>query len=490
MSRFVFEKDIFQKKFVMANGLRNRAKSIVPDCDSVCPVNSDKGNAYKGLLGQELLADVVHYLRGEVVIDKKMSDLALEFESEVENQVFFKNKELCTVFKDIVSSFFFENSSRSGHADVSILRFRPASKAKEFGKFVVDVFLDSETRHKLLEISDNNDNPLDDIVSRSYMGAGVLRLLKTEREYARIFSDELRGLFELMNRDLRSVLDGKDDVAGNLEFLLTYYLFIYLSQVALRLDRDLKGETPDNNIVYFKVAKEPVSEDRDCVAQGWRKIERRTGRIFKHLTVLNMLNCHDNSCPYATYSDLYEIYKNEIDNRPAMEEALDYIIDQYTKAYTYDTDIPGEDVVFPVFSSDQKNDLPEERFKQKVQYLYDCVSRQLDSKGSRRSVVSNVAGNYDHILKMRFVKSWGQLGHMVMISNEDLIRMIQVCQRNSDRMDPERGIQINDLFAEFAERRLYMDGKTRQYVIDHLVRINLIDSKCDSEEAQYVKRIR
>ncbi len=57
------------------------------------------------------------------------------------------------------------------------------------------------------------------------------------------------------------------------------------------------------------------------------------------------------------------------------------------------------------------------------------------------------------------------------------------------KTDPERGIPIRDLFEEFNRRGLCMDGKTRQYIIDYLIDINLIDSKCDSEEAQYVRRI-
>ena len=59
----------------------------------------------------------------------------------------------------------------------------------------------------------------------------------------------------------------------------------------------------------------------------------------------------------------------------------------------------------------------------------------------------------------------------------------------SSYMDKERGIQISDLFKEFDKRRLFFDGKTKQFIIDYLVDVNLIDSKCDSEEAQYVKRI-
>lgn len=208
------------------------------------------------------------------------------------------------------------------------------------------------------------------------------------------------------------------------------------------------------------------------------------------MIVLNMLNCHKNDSAYLSYSELYKIYEFRSEERKQMDEALDYIIDQYTVVHaTYSTDTPGEYVDFSQVKKPDESDSVL-RFRQKVIYLYNCVSLQLDSKEQRRNVVAYAAGNYNHILKMRFVKSWGQLGQMMMITNEDLITMISICQRTSDRMIPERGIQISDLFKEFKSRGLCMDGKSKQFMIDYLVQINLIDSKCDSEEAQYVKRIR
>jgi len=488
MSSFVFDKDIFQKKFIMGTSFRNRAKSTASDCDSVCPNNSDNGNAYKGYLSKELLSDAIHYLKGEVLTDKKIDDLETKLESEIEKQITFENAELQGVFKDVIRSFYFEKSNNNEGESVSLLRYQPASKAKDFGKFIVDVFLEDETKKKFLEIFDDDSNPLDDIVSKSYLSLQVLKTLNGDREYSRIFSEDLKPLFVQMNKDFCAALDGRNDVVGDMKFLLTYYLFVYLSQIALRLDSDLDGKDNDDFVVFFKSAKEPVSEDRDCVVQGWKKVERKTSKVFKHLIVLNMLNCHDNKTPYNTYSELYKEYEANENIRSEMNAALDYIIDQYTKVYKHDTDIPGINVDFSAIEL-PANDNSVESFKRKVQYLYQCVSYQLDSKNYRQNVVSYVAGNYNHILKMRFVKSWGQLGHMMIINNEDLIRMIQICQRNSTYMDEERGIQISDLFTEFTNRRLYLDGKTKQYIIDYLVSINLIDSKCDSEEAQYVKRI-
>jgi len=488
MSTFVFDKDIFQKKFIMGDSFKNRAKSTADGCDSICPNNSDNGNAFKGYKGSEILADTIHYLKGEVVQDKKVDNLEEKLASEIQSQVSFEDDELKKVFNDIISSFYFEKGTDVKNNSISLLRYMPASKEKDFGKFIVDVFMDDVTKKRFLEVFDNNENPLDDIVSNSYLSLNILKNLKREQEYSRIFEEDLGSLFDLMNKDFQAALSSRNNVIAELEFLLSYYLFIYLSQIALRFDSDLEGKNSDHYIAYFKALKESVSEDRECVVQGWRKIERKTSKVFKHLIVLNMLNCHDNSIKYMTYSDLYSTYENDISIRSHMDEAIDYIIDVYTQKYKHDTDIPGVTVDFSKIeypNIDNSIDM----FKAKIKYLFQCVSFQLDSKNYRQNVVSYVASNYNHILKMRFVKSWGQLGHMMMISNEDLIHMIQICQSSSDRMDAERGIQISDLFNEFDNRRLYFDGKTKQFIIDYLVDVNLIDSKCDSEEAQYVKRI-
>ncbi len=488
MSEFIFDKEIFKKKFIAGNAFRNRAKNVASGCSSVCPNNSDDKNQYKGYTSKELLSDTIHFLRGEVLTDKKIDNLEETLKSEIIKQVSFDNDELKGVFRDIINSFYFEKNDTADRDSISLLRYQKASHAKDFGKFVVDVFFDDVTKDKFIGIFDSDMNPLDNIVNNSYVGLQILKSLKPDKEYSRIFSAELSDLFNIMNKDFQEALSSRNDATEDMELLLTYYLFVYLSQVSLRLDNDLEGKSTEN-IVYFKAAKEPVSEDRDCVVQGWKKVERKTSKIFKHLIVLNMLNCHDNATSYDTYSELYAKYNSDVSLRMSMDDAVDYIIDQYTNEYKHDTETPGVYVDFNLIPLPGVELSAEERFKRKIQYLYNCVSLQLDSKVYRQNVTDYVAGNYNHILKMRFVKSWGQLGHMMIISNEDLIRMIKVCQRSSSRMNKDRGIQISDLFEEFAHRYLYFDGKTKQYIIDYLVEINLIDSKCDSEEAQYVKRI-
>lgn len=491
MAEFVFDKSIFQKKFVQTDGFKNRAKSVVSHCDSICPINTDNANVFKGYTSTELLADTLHNVFGEVLSAKNAPSIREDLRKKVIENLEFEDDSLKNVFVDILESMYFGENTDTNFSSTSLLRYSPASKQKDFGKFVYDVFLDDVTKSELEKVIVSDSNPLDDIVNNAYNQLNVLQVVPKEKEYSRLFNEDLSELFIVMNQDFRAALENPTDSMSELEFLFSYYLFVYLSQIALRFDNDLNNRVNHDvkqDYPLFKGAKEGVSEDRECIANGWRRVEKKTQKIFKHMIVLNMMNCHTNEFPYLTYSDLYRIYEKNASERPILDDMIDYIIDQYTVQHTHDTDVDGVNVAFPPLEAkDQTSET--ELFINKVKYLYECVSLQLDSKTYRQNVVSYVAGNFNHILKMRFVKSWGQLGHMMMISNEDIITMISICQRTSERMIPERGIQISDLFEEFQRRGLCMDGKTKQYLINYLIQINLIDSKCDSEEAQYVKRI-
>lgn len=489
MDKFVFDREIFKRKFIKGDSIQNRAKNTFAGLDSICPNDSNSKNTYQGYKSNELLSDTLHNILGVVVDEKKEIDVETALFAEINNQVSFKSEKARGVFMDLMRTMYFEGESDGETSTLSLLRYQGASKQKDFGKFVVDVLMDDATKSKFLEMIENSGNSLDDIVNKTYKQLNMFKYLKKDREYTPIFREEMKSLYSVMNQDFRNVLDNRADWIFEMEFLISYYTFIYLSQIAILFDSDIEERKKKLSFPLFKGAKEAVSIDRDCVAEGWGKIERKTKKIFKHLVVLNMLNCHDNSIPYYTYSELYKLYRENNNLREDMDIAIDFLIDQYTRQHQYDSDIPGEGVHFEEIEYDEDKTDPCKNYKLKVKYLYDCVSLQLERKKARRDVVSYIASNYNHVLKMRFVKSWGQLGHMIMISNDDLILMIKICQSSSDKIDLERGIQIRDLFYEFEARGLCMDGKTQQYIINYLRDINLIDSKCDSEEAQYVKRI-
>lgn len=46
-----------------------------------------------------------------------------------------------------------------------------------------------------------------------------------------------------------------------------------------------------------------------------------------------------------------------------------------------------------------------------------------------------------------------------------------------------------DLYKEYEYRGIYLDNTSKEYLQDFFTKLNLIDKKSDSGDAQYVKRI-
>ena len=297
MSTFVFDENIFQKKFVQADGIKNRAKGTAPSCDSICPINSDNANFYKGYSASELLADTLHNVYGAAVPNKKSIDIGSNLKEKMLEEIDCQNNDdLKFVFSELIDTLYFESPSNSHTTSASLLKYLPASKQKDFGKFIYDVLFDDDTKKSIKDVIQEESNPLDDIVSSAYSQLNYMQKLPEGKEYARVFEYDLKDLFETMNRDFREAIGNSSNSMAELEFLIAYYLFIYLSQFALRIDNDLENSSITDIQMFplFKGAKEGVSEDRECIVNGWRRIEKKTQKLFKHMVVLNMLNCHTN----------------------------------------------------------------------------------------------------------------------------------------------------------------------------------------------------
>lgn len=493
MSTFVFDKEIFKEKFLQGKELRNRAKSTAKNCDNVCPIGSDKATQFNGITEIDIITGVLHSLLGERVNGKRVLNADEELAAEIVNQVKISSDTLKEVFQDIVQEFYSDKSKIEKSSDLSILRYGDVRKKDDvvrksgIGKFIHDVLLDESTSQKMKMALNRITNPFDDIVNKAYSNLNILQSDNDEKEYTRLFENELKGLFDVMNKDIQAVLDISEGVTEELIFLISYYSFIYLSQLVLKLDNDIENKNK-SSFLFFKMGKEPISEDRDCIVLGWRKVEKKTKKIFAHLVLLNMLNAHDNTTPYLTYSDLYQLYEKNPNLRPELEESIEFLIEEYTETHEYEAR-DGEKIDFTSIEKRQGETGTVDNYKNKILYLFECIEFQLQGSTSRNTVRRNVWCNYERLLKMRFVKSWGNQGNMLMLSNDDLLLMIRVCQRTAHSVDKELGIQISDLFKEFETRGLYFDGQSKKYIIKHLHEINLIDSKSDSEEAQYVKRI-
>ena len=50
-------------------------------------------------------------------------------------------------------------------------------------------------------------------------------------------------------------------------------------------------------------------------------------------------------------------------------------------------------------------------------------------------------------------------------------------------------MKLTDLFQEYESRGIFLDNTSQEFLQEFFTRLNLIDKKSDSGDAQYVKRI-
>ena len=64
-----------------------------------------------------------------------------------------------------------------------------------------------------------------------------------------------------------------------------------------------------------------------------------------------------------------------------------------------------------------------------------------------------------------------------------MIFLTKICLRDEEK------IRLNDLYKAYEYRGIFLDSTTKEYLQDFFTKLNLIDKKSDSGDAQYVKRI-
>lgn len=67
--------------------------------------------------------------------------------------------------------------------------------------------------------------------------------------------------------------------------------------------------------------------------------------------------------------------------------------------------------------------------------------------------------------------------------DNQLILYTKICIKDEEKM------RLNDVFKAFEQRGVFLDELSKEQVMKYYEKLNLIEKKSDSGDAQYVKRI-
>lgn len=471
MSVYRFDEELFKANFNAKDPGTNysvdsyRLNHVPDKCFKLYPYKATPRNASP--IVYDLSETVSIFFRKTLGISAE----SLDFEDlcqRVQDKVEIEDGKDKDFFQDIIRSLFFKgNNFQANNIGLypyqSIVENKNAERIADFLYSVLG--LDEQDKLNIKNAEKNFPfNVLEKIVVDSIQTYEV-DSVPDEKKYftvKRSIQSRFKDDFEFM---LASGMTSIDDISNVLEF----YYFYYVSQCALTLDQFGNGDRDKLENLYYALDWEKVSKNRRCCTEGWDKLSNNISRMFSHAITLEILNQNNkNMMDYIDFkqlADMDEISDSEIANEVKKAEVIytSYIGD--CKKFNAIQDQPGAN----------KTDSA-------IRHLFECVLIQFNET-ERKRASQFYAEKFSEFCKARFVKNRKKSGLVLNLTERDIIFLTKLALRDRDK------IRLNELYLQYEQRGIYLDTTSKALLQDFFTKLNLIDKKSDSGDAQYVKRI-
>ena len=284
--------------------------------------------------------------------------------------------------------------------------------------------------------------------------------------------------------DIKWLLQKKDYVVLKyIDMLLYFYACYSITQTIFRLDaaNKLNDSLENPESLYFILDNESASERRDVVKQGWatKLPSEYVSKLYGRMQAVDMLNIllmdNENTKPIGLYKNLLDKIKEtpfdyEIKNQ--CEKLLEYC--KIGKYNALKKRTSGKKVDEIKVISDLSVNSYEDFFK-KLESI--CKSYQsFEYHGRMLSRVQN-------LLKVRLLQTRRGRGFPVLVLDNDMLTfLIAMITR-------EQRFKLKKLYQRFKEYGICFDLHTKQAIEAQLLKLNLLERRSDSGEAQYVRII-
>ena len=392
---------------------------------------------------------------------------------ELKNKVVEKvriNPELKTEFEKVLKDLFFDDEKLKP-TNLNLMYLQECPKDQ---KDVADYLSDALGRREQIKAI------LDECSQRMKTQANVLESLVISL-FDPKFADDVKHkppyfqvvtLFnELFESDLKFILESATRTRESLVDLLHLYYFTYTAQTCLQLNRFMHGNRKQCVPIYFALEWEKTSQGRKCCDEGWKQLHPGIEAIFTHAFVLELLNQTKATHNYD-YIGLAEFIEANPNSESEIAEQIRLMADTYRNSID---DCPK---MTELSRPDSELMSPE----REIEFLFKSVDYQFKYT-SRKKPQSNYVSGFIEFCKEQFVQPRGSNGSMLILSESNLILLTKLAIKKAEKL------RLNEVFKEFEKRGFYFDAKSKTCVMEYFEKLNLIEKKSDSGDAQYVKRI-
>lgn len=387
--------------------------------------------------------------------------------------------------KDVLIEMFFEDDGSLVKYDKRILTYMnfvvDKPQLRDISKFIYDVFFNFSELKLTDDFKESDNNLFFKLLLSSMPELKDVKESKFKNNYSQIHIP----IIELFWQDYKTLELSSEDYLDHIQDLVKYYYFFYLSQTAIQLNTfsDKKVLEP----VYFSLDWEVLSESRPAYNRGWKRLEYNLTNLFAHsvtLELLNYLPCFEDSP--KIYSDIIEYY-NECDTEE--KNSIIVQIDKISEYYRGQISSLKEDFWHGESWEKCENRLLESlknkeytNIQRAVYSLFYCVNYQFTSSG-RNPRYNDYSKWFTQFCKLNYTKKRGRLGYTNSLNQETLLLLTKLCVGDNEK------IRVKELWEQLEKRGVKFDESSKVEIIKLYERINLLEKKSDSGDAQYVKSI-
>ena len=368
-------------------------------------------------------------------------------------------------FKNIVRTMFIDNDNLVDF-DIKTINYISATSAdQKIAGFLYSVLFEDEIKKY---VSVHYDRDVENILYKLVLKS--LPELKTKETHIGEYKCYLPFVREQFIKDFKFIISNEELYRDSLKRFLEYYYVFYISQLIMKLDAFEKADlnTPDK--LYYTLDWERTSKTRTAYQFGWEKIKNNVASLFSHAVTLELLN-HNEIEDQLSYIDIANLF-SEIDSEKAAQE-----VRKVTEAYKSQLqDVNWNNMI-------NKDRVSEISGYNSVYELYDAIRYQFEHSSTRFRANEAYKNWFVKFVNKNFAKRRGQLGYNLNITEDDIILMTKICINENEKL------KLNKLFEEFESRGLFFDRDSKMKIVQLYEKLNLLEKKSDSGDAQYVKSV-
>ena len=382
--------------------------------------------------------------------------------------------------KNILSKLYFDEEHglvKFNIKTLSYMNFISSNNViREISKFIFEIFLEDSFSNSIFNEDTNNENLLNQLIIQCLPELSNTTPKTNLPSYHNLFPEIKNQFLE----DFEFLAGHNNLFLKHVEDFFKYYYFHYLSQAVLHFN-DFGSVPVKVKPIYYTMDWETISETRlKNHPIGWKQLSRYSDSIFAHVNTAELLNyIQIDGNAVGNYSEINEKYTAlNHEEREKFRECIAEIISFYRNSidlvtgswkeckHKMDLEITYRNYTDPV--------------TQDIFSLWYTINYQFGNTKRENADVKYAYGFYQ-FSKVNYTKFRGRLGNSTVLSQELLLLLTRICIGNEEK------IRLRTLWDKLQDRGIAFDENTKLEIIRLFEKINLIEKKSDSGDAQYVK---